>query len=603
MSSLQWQSINPGGGSGQTPGNRRGHVLINSPDEASAYLVFGGQEKNGPLLNDVSMLSENKHVKTAGWGWKQLPCKGSPPDAVQDCAAWPVVFSGGPSATDGAFLVVHGGVNMRNRGTQTTHVLNIQSYEWTSIFAPMSPPSRGLSAYGQAMSSLWLFGGRAAPEGLKYGDLWYLRLDDLCEALASNGECSWSCVSAKGPSARHSTSFAEETASGELYLYGGVVGPPDGRADRICNELWRLDAYRGRWAGPLQTSGHQPSARCGHSLFRMGDSELLLWGGEGPGERPVSDLHVLDLQCLLWSQPRVGGPEALPRSRHAFSFFRDGMAVIFGGETPAPAASEKSQFSSSDAEEGFKTLKSKDAVLVLKQSDSGQQGSGPGSKKSVGPARLPPGVLDDAETLLMIAKKQKIVMERDLQKAYNERAELQTQLRQLREGHNDDQRDLSMARIVARESLTAHAHEEQIHKHLQQQKAAEHSFRNSCDEMASRFKNTLAAAEAILLELSQPDSATSPEVMTRCRDTHRSHIMTLRDGLEAWQKKAADEEETVLRAQQELNRLISTRPRTSSLRPAALNTSGITSLGHAVPSIQLGAVEGSAKVNGQKSQN
>lgn len=588
MTALQWQTINPGGGPGQTPGNRCGHVLTNSPEESGAYLLFGGQEKNGLPRNDVSVLSES----FGRWTWKQLPCKGAPPLGVRDCAAWPVVLSGGPGAAEGSFLIVHGGVNAQNVGMQNTYALNIQSCEWFSVFAPMSPPPRGLCAYGQAMNALWIFGGRAFPEGLKYGDLWYLRLDELADALGSNCECAWSLVSAnqaKGPKARHSTGFTSDLGTGELYMYGGIVGPDDGRFDTISDELWRFDAYRGRWSGPLQTTGYRPSPRHGHALFRTGQSELVLWGGEGAEERQTSELYILDLQCLLWSQPRVGGLEAVPRRRHATSFFADGVAVVFGGEAPAvPSSTEKSRLSTSDAEDSFKALgAANSSALLLKQTEAVDRAtSQKGAKKSVGPARLPSGVLDDAEALLMIAKKQKIVMERDLQKAYNERAELRAQLRQLREGHNDDQRDLSMAKIVAQESLTAHSHEQTIHRHLQQQKAAEHSYRNCCEEMTSRFKNTLAAAEAMLLELSQPDVQTSPEAITKCRDTHRRHIMALRDGLEAWQKKDAEEEETVQRAQQELQRLIQTRPRTTTtLRPNSHNVPGLTSLGHAVPGI------------------
>lgn len=589
--SLKWEILNPGGGPGQTPGSRCGHVFVNSPDDSGAYLLFGGQEKNGPPRNDVSVLGES----FGRWAWKQLPCKGFPPPGVYDCAAWPVVLRGG---AEGAWLIVHGGITARNRGTQTTHALHIQSSTWSSVFAPMAPPPRGMSIYGQAASALWLFGGRAAPEGLKYDDLWCLRLDDLAEALGSNSECFWSSVSTPGPSARHSTSFAEESSTGELYLYGGVVGPDDQRSDTICDELWKLDAHRGRWSGPLQTSGYRPSARCGPALFRTGETELVLWGGEGPGGRACSDLHILDLECLLWSQPCVGGPDNLPRRRHASSFFANGVALVFGGEPPPQSTSdaEKARLASSEGEEGLKDKEktsNKGDVFVLKQTEALEQKTGPGKKPNrVPPARLPPGVLDDAEALLMIAKKQKNVMERDLQKAYNERAELQAQLRQLRENHNEDQRDLSLAKIVAQESMTAHAHEQHILRHLRQQKAAEQSYRKACEETASRFKNTLAAAEALLLELNRPDAQTSPEVITQCRDTHRAHIRSLRDGLAAWQTKAAEEEETVLRAQQELQRLVNTRPRTSTLRS--------NSVGHVVPEIQLANVEGSQKLNGKR---
>jgi N-acetylneuraminic acid mutarotase len=61
--------------------------------------------------------------------------------------------------------------------------------------------------------------------------------------------------------------------------------------------------------------GKAPEARGWHSMSAV-DHRLFVFGGYN-GSAPFQDLHVLDTETMVWSQPETHGAAPSPRYSHA----------------------------------------------------------------------------------------------------------------------------------------------------------------------------------------------------------------------------------------------------------------------------------------------
>lgn len=73
---------------------------------------------------------------------------------------------------------------------------------------------------------------------------------------------------------------------------------------------------------------HIPCGRCGHTMCVYEES-LVLFGGFD-GKKWLNDLHILDMNSLVWTQPKVFGPSPQPRQYHTADIIGNTL-YIFGG--------------------------------------------------------------------------------------------------------------------------------------------------------------------------------------------------------------------------------------------------------------------------------
>ncbi|KAL9620441.1 MAG: hypothetical protein Q9160_005026 [Pyrenula sp. 1 TL-2023] len=73
----------------------------------------------------------------------------------------------------------------------------------------------------------------------------------------------------------------------------------------------------------------------GHSATLYQGEKLLVYGGENEHREYLSDIVILDLKSLHWTQPDVRGPIPKGRARHASVIYEDKLFVVGGltGET------------------------------------------------------------------------------------------------------------------------------------------------------------------------------------------------------------------------------------------------------------------------------
>ncbi|XP_023635795.1 acyl-CoA-binding domain-containing protein 6 [Capsella rubella] len=82
--------------------------------------------------------------------------------------------------------------------------------------------------------------------------------------------------------------------------------------------------------GVVDASGNVPVSRGGHSITLVG-SRLFVFGGEDKNRRLLNDLHVLDLETMTWDVVETTQTRPVPRFDHTAATHSDRYLVIFGG--------------------------------------------------------------------------------------------------------------------------------------------------------------------------------------------------------------------------------------------------------------------------------
>jgi hypothetical protein len=77
--------------------------------------------------------------------------------------------------------------------------------------------------------------------------------------------------------------------------------------------------------------GMPPSPRSDHTATVHANRYLLIFGG-GSHSTCFNDLHVLDLQSMEWSRPKMQGTFPTPRAGHAGVTIGENWYIVGGGD-------------------------------------------------------------------------------------------------------------------------------------------------------------------------------------------------------------------------------------------------------------------------------
>ncbi|KAI9259033.1 hypothetical protein BY458DRAFT_517550 [Sporodiniella umbellata] len=127
------------------------------------------------------------------------------------------------------------------------------------------------------------------------------------------------------PSRAHSCTTVERYHEGkrqlDLYVFGGGNGPD------YFNALHVLNVDTLHWTQP-KVEGEPPSPRRAHTTC-LWQQKLIVVGG-GDGARALADVHILDLTLMRWSKMATEGSGPIARGYHTGSLIRDKL-VLYGG--------------------------------------------------------------------------------------------------------------------------------------------------------------------------------------------------------------------------------------------------------------------------------
>ncbi|KAK1289967.1 Acyl-CoA-binding domain-containing protein 4 [Acorus calamus] len=108
-----------------------------------------------------------------------------------------------------------------------------------------------------------------------------------------------------------------------------VAGHVKGSSDSVT--VWSIDIETNQ-CNIVKTYGKVPIARGGQSVTLVG-SRLVMFGGEDTRKRLLNDLHILDLETMLWDSLETTQNGPTPRSDHTAALHADRYLMIFGGSS------------------------------------------------------------------------------------------------------------------------------------------------------------------------------------------------------------------------------------------------------------------------------
>ena len=111
-----------------------------------------------------------------------------------------------------------------------------------------------------------------------------------------------------------------------VYVYGGSDG-----VSKKSDELMRYDLSNNSWES-VNVEGDKPSGREGHTACILQNRYMVVYGGWGPSEDILTDVHCYDIERNRWSVVnKRSGPDPKPRESQASCAIGD-YIYIFGGQ-------------------------------------------------------------------------------------------------------------------------------------------------------------------------------------------------------------------------------------------------------------------------------
>ena len=195
---------------------------------------------------------------------------------------------------------------------------------WTNLNPNGDVPSARLApamAFESATKNIYLFGGAAKgePDYTFFDDTYYY--DPLANA--------WTTFDpAPAPEARSDAAFGYDEDDGQLILFGGWAG-----GDSYLDDTWAYDPLTFRW-GDLEPEGDQPEARDDAAMaYDPGSGALIMFGGTADVDL-FNDTWSFDRGGNSWNGLDPGGSLPPARWGHSMVYCPDTKTMLlFGGMT------------------------------------------------------------------------------------------------------------------------------------------------------------------------------------------------------------------------------------------------------------------------------
>ncbi|CAM8961045.1 unnamed protein product [Rhodiola kirilowii] len=142
----------------------------------------------------------------------------------------------------------------------------------------------------------------------------------------------WSdLIQAKNKTNGNITQELPATSGHSMIVWGSKLLLIGGHSKQVSTSLTvRFIDLETNDSGLIETSGEAPRARGGHSVTLVG-SKIIMFGGEDFSRQIMNDIHVLDLETMIWSIVDTTQTPPTPRFDHSATLHADRYLLIFGG--------------------------------------------------------------------------------------------------------------------------------------------------------------------------------------------------------------------------------------------------------------------------------
>ena len=114
----------------------------------------------------------------------------------------------------------------------------------------------------------------------------------------------------------------------EIYTFGGFITSAN---PHYSNALYHLDTTDITYKRVVCT-GQAPPPRTDHAGIMVHPSSLVIFGGMGPSNEYLDDIHILDMSCFKWTTLIPLGEKPSPRVGHAMVAYNEYVFVLGGHE-------------------------------------------------------------------------------------------------------------------------------------------------------------------------------------------------------------------------------------------------------------------------------
>lgn len=261
----------------------------------SQMIIWGGASDaaNNAPLNTGGIFDAGTRV------WKSTSMANAPSARTYAAAVW-----------TGSKMVVWGGYN--GSSLNTGGVFDPVTNTWRPTTQANAPEGRYFHTAVWTGTKMLVWGGFNGAH-LNTGGIYDPELD------------KWdpiSTASAPSPRREHVSIWAND----RMIVFGGFGYDDVNLVDNVhLGGVYSYDVGTSTWTA-LQTLG-QPSNRRGHSAVWTG-TDMLVWGGEGPGSVYLQDGVKYSLQQNAWTP--MNGPYPTPRMAHSAVWINNRM-IVWGG--------------------------------------------------------------------------------------------------------------------------------------------------------------------------------------------------------------------------------------------------------------------------------
>ncbi|KAG0150276.1 hypothetical protein CROQUDRAFT_104386 [Cronartium quercuum f. sp. fusiforme G11] len=329
------------------------------PLSDNSLLVYGGKVtgnggytySSAPDTNDLLYLTLNSSFPAASPPWQylagsQLPTTTSGSQPVSYTALGLLVP---PTPSSPGTILAFGGaapLSSNLSESDSSWLISLPSLPSTpqsnsALITQQSPswaqqPIRrirhtAISATNSDSLRVWVLGGqRADGSQTVLDELW-----QYSASLASPQLGVWSaCPSTPRALFDHaSAAIVDSKNVVRIYVMGGVSRGgqlvPTDVLYRFTPDLTSSTTCAGVWDTLNVAGSSHPSGRRGHSIVALSATQLMLFGGASASASTVySDLWILDLDHLSWSQLQADGATGAPSARWGQSMTRVGQRVV-----------------------------------------------------------------------------------------------------------------------------------------------------------------------------------------------------------------------------------------------------------------------------------
>ena len=148
-------------------------------------------------------------------------------------------------------------------------------------------------------------------------NMWYVLSDHESASVAMEGR-----PLKEMPCPRLGTSCSVDD-NGNLVLFGGAT------LEKLLDDVHVFNMAKLKWS-KLKCGGTAPSPRYEHAAaFYSSINALCVFGG-AVAEKPLNDVHILNLATNTWIKVKTNGESPSPRTMHSAGY-DDSRLIVFGG--------------------------------------------------------------------------------------------------------------------------------------------------------------------------------------------------------------------------------------------------------------------------------